>query len=359
MRALALLIVTMFAMPPLAAEAWAAKIGLSLPLSGRYAPIGKKIDFGVLQAIEDHARQGGERPELVIVDDACTAEDFGPKAEALADPQIRIVIGLPCFGPAFALAETLDVPIIAAGLRHPETATRGTEAGKLWVLGPDGDAEARAIADGVLARWRDRPFALLDDGSVYGRSLSDRLRSLARERGLKPIESATFRPLQSNQAALVRRLARSGVEAIFVAGDAEDAATFARNAARMAPDMAVATGETGALVPFLDTPPPGGLLVVARPARRNEPKASILVERFENLAVPPDDGILEGYALAQIALDVLAGQPVAGRTHRTVVGDVTFGGDRRAVTAPFRVFRWNGARLEDIAAESDSASPAE
>ena len=342
-----------------APPALADKIGLSLPLTGRYAPIGNKIDFGVLQAIEDHVRRGGRRPELVIVDDACTAEGLAKKSAPLADPEVRVVIGLPCFEPAFALAERLSVPLVASGLRHPGTAERIAKGAKLYVLGPDGDAEAQAIAARVLEGWRTVPFALLDDGSVYGRALTDRLRALAEERGLRPIEVATFRPLQSNQAASVRRLARSGVEAIFVAGDAEDAATFARDAARIAPEMRVATGETGALVPFLDAPPPAGLLVVARPARRDEPKASILVERFENLDVPPDDGILEGYARAQIALDVLRGEPVEGATHETVVGDVAFGDDHRAVTAPFRVFRWTGERLADIEAESDAASPAQ
>ena len=339
-----------------------ATIGLSLPLSGRYAPLGRQIEIGVLKAIEDHVRSGGVRPEIAPVDDACTGDNAKANAEVLRDRRAAIVIGLPCFEAAFALLDALEeqpVPVLALGLRHPETEPRIAEGDPLFVIGPDGTAEARAIAERVLATWRDRPFALLDDGSVYGRALSDALRALAAEQGLQPIEAATFRPLQSNQAALVRRLARSGVEAIFVAGDAEDAATFARDARRVAPGMAVATGETGALVPFLEALPPPGLLVVARPARREEPRASILVERLENDRLPPDDGILEGYALAQIALAALADRSLSRRAHDTVIGTIDFREGRRAVSSPFRLLRWNGSRLVDAAeAPEEPAEPA-
>ena len=331
--------------------AWAETIGLSLPYSGRYAPIGRQLEIGVLTAIEDHVRLGGERPEIAPVDDACGTEKTTDNLAQLREREVAVVIGLPCFDAAFALADALkdeDVPLIANALRHPETAAKIADGAKLYVVGPDGDAEARAIADLVLQGWRGKPFALLDDGSVYGRALTDRLRELGLERGLRPLEIASFRPLQSSQAALVRRLSRAGVEALFVAGDAEDAATIARDAARIAPSMEVATGETGALVPFLDRTPPAGLLVVTLPARRDHPRASILVERLENQSLPPDDGILEGYALAQIALDVLADKSVEARTHGTVIGDLTFGDDHRAVAAPFQLYRWDGLRLAPV-----------
>ena len=347
-----------------AGAAEAATIGLSLPLSGRYAPIGRQIEIGVLKAIEDHVRQGGARPEIAPVDDACGADNAADNAAQMRERGAEVVIGVPCFDAAFALARLFadkQVPVLGVGIRHPETRDRVAEGLPLWIVGPDGEAEAKAIADLVLARWRDTPFALLDDGSVYGRALSDALRALAEERGLRPLEVASFRPLQSNQAALVRRLARTGVEAIFVAGDAEDAATFSRDAARVAPGMEVATGETGALVPFLELSPANGMLVVARPARRDHPRASILVERMENDGLPPDDGILEGYALAQVALNVLDGRTVAGTVHETVIGDLSFGTDHRAVSAPFALMRWNGSRLalRDGAAEAENASPAQ
>ena len=343
MRALLLALLWVAALP-----AWAETIGLSIPQTGRYAPLGSQIEFGFLQAIEDHVRTGGKRPQTAIIDDRCSEDGAKAGLATLRERQARIVVGAPCFDAAFALAEGLgDVPVLAMELRHPETNERIAGGAPLFVVGPDGAAEAEAIADLVLQRWRDRPFALLDDGSVYGRALSDRLRELADARGLKPIEVATFRPLQSNQRALLRRLGRSGVEALFVAGDAEDAATFARDAAAVLPGAEVATGEPGLLLPFVDEPPPAGAFVVGQPERRDHPSASILVERFGDRGVPPDDGILEGYALAQIALDTLGGVALANTTHDTVIGPVRFR-DGRAVPQPFRLLRWNGTALVAI-----------
>ena len=327
-------------------------IGISLPLSGRFASLGREIEMGMLKAIEDHVSTGGKRPEIALVDDACETEGGRRGLDILRERDARIVIGIPCFEPALVYGDALDVPILALGLRHAKIAEQ-VEAGRITLLGPTPDAEALAVADLVLPRWRDKPFAIVDDGGVRGRALAEQVRKLGEDRGLKPQQLATFRPLQSTQAALVRRLANAGIEAVFVAGQAEDAATIARDAARLG-DLEVATGEDGALVPFVTdagvtdagTVPP--LLAVARPARRDLPSVAILKERMDARADFASDPFLEGYALAEVALATLGSdRTLRGAAFETVLGELDFS-DGRVAPSPFQLVRWTGETLEPV-----------
>lgn len=330
-----------------AAPACAGVIGVSLPSTGRYAALGRELEMGILKAIEDHVARGGERPRIAPVDDECSADGGRKGLETLRERGAEVLIGVPCFEPALLYAGALDVPILAAGLRHA-AAEEEVEAGRLNVLGPAPRAEAQAAADLVLSRWRDRPFAIVDDGGVYGRALAEAVRDLAETRGLRPQQLATFRPLQSTQAALVRRLKNAGVEAVFVAGEAEDAATIARDGERQG-GLEVATGETGALLPYVDgaaqTPP---ILSVARPARRDA-APDPLMKQLRRRGDFPSDPFLEGYALAQVALDYLStGEPVRRTRYRTVLGELDFS-TGRAVAQPFELMRWTGTALEPAA----------
>lgn len=323
-------------------------LGISLPLSGRFAALGGEMEMGMLKAIEDHARTGGRRPRIALVDDRCETAGGVSGLETLREREAEIVIGVPCFEPALVYGDALDVPILAVGLRHAEVEDR-VAAGRLTVLGASPDAEAVAAADLILPRWRNTPFAIVDDGGVYGRALAGRLQELAAARGLRPQLLATFRPLQSTQAALVRRLANAGIQAVFVAGEAEDAATIARDAKRLG-NMTVATGESGALLPFVDgaaeTP---AILTATRPSRRDLPQTALLAERMDVRGDFPSDPFLEGYALAQVALDVLnTGADLRAATFDTVLGELDFSSGR-AASQPFALHRWNGETLEPIA----------
>ena len=332
---------------PAAARA-AGIIGLSLPATGRFAPMGREIEMGVLKAIEDHVARGGKRPQLAPVDDRCEAAGAHEGLETLTQRQADVLIGVPCFEPALVYGDELDIPIVAVGLRHAAVPQR-IERGRLNVLGPPPDAEALAAADLVLPRWRDKPFAIVDDGGVYGRALAERLRELAEERGLRPQQLATYRPLQSTQAALVRRLENAGIEAVFVAGEAEDAAAIARDAARLG-KLEVATGETGALLPHVETAAGSpSLLVVARRPSRTLPPAAILIERMDARGDFASDPFLEGYALGQVALGLLSqGGDIRARPFDTVLGRLDFASGR-ATGQPFILQRWDGQALTPVA----------
>ena len=332
-------------------------IALSVPKSGRFAVLGQELEFGAQMAIEDEVKRGRERPELRIIDDACDAERVSADVAALREAGVRIVVGAPCFAPAYALVRGLNVgverrvPVVSLGIRHVEAAKPVEEGLPFFVLGPDADAEADAIASLVLGEWRDKPFALLDDGSVQARALTDRLREKSDLIGLRPVQNVTYRPLQSNQIALLRRLARSGVRAIFVAGEPEDIATISFDADRMNFDLEVAAGEAAELSPLIEDAPPvaAGTLAVFRDRPTEQPSAKLLLELLSSRNVPESDALVLGYAIAQIAMDASASaEALATQTFETVIGPVAFGSDQRADVLPFRLRRWDGEAFQTV-----------
>ena len=88
----------------------------------------------------------------------------------------------------------------------------------VWRLGPRGDDERNAAASLLAKLWRDDPFAIVDDGTIYGRELAETVRSAAEQAVLKPVFIDTYRPDSDNQIGLVGRLKRAGATQVFVGG---------------------------------------------------------------------------------------------------------------------------------------------
>ena len=80
------------------------------------------------------------------------------------------------------------------------------------------------MGDILVREWRNDLFAIIDDGTIYGRELAETLRAAAELAALKPVFVDTFRPQLENQIALAGRLNRAGATHVFAGGDAEDVA---------------------------------------------------------------------------------------------------------------------------------------
>ena len=331
----------------------AQSIGLSLPLSGKFADIGQRMEFGANLAITD-AKDSGADVTLTLVDDQCDTERAAEAAKRFVEASVQAVAGPICFDPAQAIAMAMkgrgfDVPVIAWGIRNGLLdRARSYHSLPLYAVGQGGDAEARAFVDLLLPKFGNRPWAIADDGSAHGRSLSDEIRLLGEQQGYRPAALAGFRPLQSNQRAMLRQLQRSGVQALIIAGQPEDVTTITRDAAAIGLDWTFAVGEQARLVRFAENAEglPDGLMMV----RETVPAlvgAESLLDTLRSLETVPDRAVLEGYALMQIAL-AAAGRDSIAMTDEpfdTIFGPVTFGGDGLATALPMRLHEWKADRF--------------
>ena len=229
----------------------AQKIALFAPLSGDYAELGEKFQTGAKLALAEAA--GGI--ELIIVDDGCDPDLAISAYHSLPLEDIDLIGGFLCNDPAIAVATQsvgTDIPVIISGASSLRLIKdRKREQWNLWRAAPGDDYPVEIAAKAILKSWREKPYAIVDDGTIYGRSFTDTLRLKMNELGLAPQFSDTFRAAQSTQAGLIRRLERSGVTAAFIASSStEDLFTIARDLNKLGVELELITTEAMMVLPY-------------------------------------------------------------------------------------------------------------
>ncbi len=326
MSRLPALLCLFLALTPAAVRAERLTIGVSAPLSGPFAILGRQVADGAAAA---QAALGGEANiRLVIADDRCDADGGKEAASVLAAAKVSAVIGYLCTPalqsamPAFRKGK---IPVITLGVRPLKVLEDAKKNGDaLFRLGPDSGAEAAALAELLLPLWRGNNFAVLDDGTIHARELAESLRIAAEARGLKPVFVDTFRPALDNQLALVNRLKKSGATHVFAGGDRGDIAILARDAAARGVKLTIAGGETLSAAPD-DVPLADSVLMIGIPQPANNGAAG------------------EGYfSSAYAAVEILAKtagstQAIGSGSHQTVLGSVSFDANGGQNGNPYRL----------------------
>jgi len=328
----------------------AETIGISIPLSGDAAELGRKFRTGVKLAMEDI----GQGHKLFIVDDGCDVELAEIAAIDLGNASPAIITGFLCNDVVVQAANQLrdhDIPLLVAGARSIRLIKdREHEEWNLWRMSPGDDYPYQTAAEFINANWRDIPFALVDDGTIYGRTFTDDLRIKLDALGTKEQFSDSFRSSQSTQAGMLRRLERSGVKAAFIAAaTTEDLVTIARDMEKTGVKLDLLVSEQLAILPFLEdteTIPPG-IKVISEKSFMNEN----LITKLTELEIEPDSQIVTGYAAIQVAVQALNAErnsvkaALTSAAFETMNGPVKFNENGRNITNPYSVFSWDGNQL--------------
>ena len=159
------------------------------------------------------------------------------------------------------------IPVITVGVRTDSLTDRKIKTGwPVFRLAPRADAEGAAVAlDPGRAVARHELFAIVDDGTIYGRELAETLRADSREgRPEAGLSSTRSGPQLDNQIGLAGRLRKAGATHVFVGGDRDDIAIIGRDAAGLGYDLTIAGGETLRAAAG-DTPLPAGTLMIGLP----------------------------------------------------------------------------------------------
>lgn len=352
--------VTAFALavvPPALAETGKEqlKVGLSLPLSGTAKMLGEQFEQGARKAVADLS--AGNRISLVIADDGCDEEIAGLAAKDLRAANVSMVTGLLCNATARVLAEEFEAggtPLLVAGARSERLLKDAQREGwHLWRMSP-GDDDVASAAHRILSqRWQATPWAIIDDGTVHGRTLADSFRALMEETGQPPQFADNFRPAQSTQAGLIRRLRQSGVSAAFVAAGADDVATIWANRNEFGDNFEIVGGEPLAALPWTETSPQidDGLLAIIRTDPRATPRGRELADEFVKAGIEPGEYAFLGYSVIQIALSSLAADPdqtnaaLSETAFNTVTGIYAFGPDGARRGDDFALHIWKNGRF--------------
>ena len=365
-RLLPIIASLLIALPALAGAAIAkpVRIGVSLPLGSSSAKLSEQYLVGMRLAIHNESQPG--QFELLPMDDGCDREIGALAAEDFAESNVAMVTGYFCSEPAEISATYLKdsgIPIIVTEARSVRLMIdRKKEEWNLWRMAPGDDFPAEAAFIALSKRWQNIPYALLDDGTIYGRTLVDEFRARMEEANLKPQFVDNFRAAQSTQASLIRRLRNSGVQAAFIGASADDISIISHNIAELSGKFDIVGGEVMNILPYqIDGKPlPKGLLAIMEPEPDQLASTKSLREQLASENIDPEPFVFKGYAAMQVVMQAIKDTPenttkaLQSQTFNTVLGDVKFNADGINTHNHFVLQRWNGKIFEPVNSANDN-----
>jgi branched-chain amino acid transport system substrate-binding protein len=330
------------------AQAQEPRLGISAPLSGPSAILGAQMLEG--------ASAAADAAELEIADDACTGEGGASAARQFVEAKVRIVVGFLCteaIEAALPLLKEAGIPVITVGVRTDSLTDNREKTGwPVFRLGPRAGGENAAAAATLPKLWRGELFAIIDDGTIYGRELAESVRAAAEQSALKPVFTDNYRPQMDNQVGLIGRLRKAGATHVFVGGDRDDIAIMARDAAATGGGIVFAGGEAMRAAPG-DVPLAEGTLMIGLP-EWSEIASKDALAALRERQIAPDGYVLPAFAAVEIARAALADADAAGKPlldvlteqeFRTAIGPIRFDKKGDLATNPYRAFRFDGKRF--------------
>lgn len=195
------------------------KIGVAQPLSGALGPLGKDLTNGVQLAINELNKEGFKLNgkvvtlEMVAMDDKANAEEGVKVAQQLVDAGVVAVIGHLNSGVSIAAAPVYAAKGIAqlAISSNPKFTELG-HATTLRLVAND-ELQARAVGSFAGSQIQGIKFAVVDDGTPYGKGLAD-----AAAEKLKPKKTIALRQSFDDKTtdftALAAKLKADGIEVL-------------------------------------------------------------------------------------------------------------------------------------------------
>lgn len=336
---------------PAAAE---FKIAVVAPQNGPFAVLGDQVRQGATLAA------GKLSITLVEIDETCSEGSGAVIADAISAAGATAAIGFLCsesLKNALPALKEANVPALTLSVRWKGLMEDAIKAGSpLFRLAPNADQEAAKLSDVILRDWAGSAVALLEDGTIRGRELTEAIRTSLEERGLKPAFVDTFRPGQEQQLTLVRRVKAAGITHAFIGGDRGDVAVIARDAKSEGLSLTLLGGEA---MRAADEPVPleDGVLAVGLIETPQEPAAAALAAELGDAKIAPEGYVVPAHSAVTILADAWGissamGTPVAdaliGTTFETALGPVTFSEDHELTENPYRLLQWQGDRFVPV-----------
>ena len=203
----------------------AAKIGVLLPLSGKYASYGKRSLAGIKLAME----QSGI--ELVVRDTAGESQLARAAIDELAaTPEVRAVIGPLRSREAQSVsprAERARMPLLSLAQN------KGLSGRYVLQTAMTHEMQAAHLADFAINAAGLRTFGVLFPRDAYGMALSDAFQDEVRRRGGRVVGAVAYEPASQEFSIEVLTLQRwvdgDGLHAVFIPDFASTAGLLSRS----------------------------------------------------------------------------------------------------------------------------------
>jgi branched-chain amino acid transport system substrate-binding protein len=283
-------------------------------------------------------------------------------ANQLIAAKVRVAVGFLCteaIEAAMPLFKDAGIPVITVGVRTDSLTDRRRKTGwPVYRLAPRADGERVAAARILTELWRAELFAIVDDGTIYGRELAESFRLAAEQSGLQPVFVDTYRPQLDNQIGLVGRLRKAEATHVFVGGDRDDIALIGRDARALDVPLVIAGGENLRSAPG-EVPLAPGTLMIGLP-EWSEVAAPEATAKIRAANVYAEGYVLPAYAAIEIALQAVAAADASGGaaadaltagTFQTSLGPVRFDANGDLGDSPYGLFEFDGQKFVPMASQ--------
>lgn len=203
----------------------ALRLGVIQSLSGEIAPIGKDQVRGLELAL---ARRGGKvldrEVKLFMEDTGCRPEGGGNAAlKLVADPKIAAVFGTTCSGDAATAAEVVSkagFTMISGNNSAPFLTAIGGRKAPKWQAGyfrtaPNEESSGPAAAMFAFSKLGVRKAAVINDGDIYTRGLTDGFAQMFQKLGGQVVLTATVNKSDTNMGPVLTAVKNSKAELMF------------------------------------------------------------------------------------------------------------------------------------------------
>ena len=350
--AIALSAFTMLCLPASAQEnATEIRIGMAVPLSGGFAPLGNQLIEGARVAAS------AKNAQLVVADDRCDAEGGKAAAETFIKENVQIVTGFLCseaLEAALPVLSQRNIPVIASGVSEQTlTEKRAATPFPVYRITTGLDKETRATGSFLASLWRSQPFAVIDDGTIEGRERAGQVLAHLKDQQLQPVFTDTYRPGLENQNALVARLRRAGATHVYVGGERDDIAAIGTSAVTLKYPLVIAGGSVLNAAPGAQ-PLSTETLMIAPLKPQDLSTAKTAVDAISQAGKLPEAYSVTGFASIELATSAIskAGeqkQPLIDilrdSSFETALGTIKFDGNGMRSDNPNRLQRYDGTHF--------------
>ncbi|HVZ13717.1 MAG TPA: branched-chain amino acid ABC transporter substrate-binding protein [Bauldia sp.] len=316
-------------------------IGVAGPMAGELAPLGAEMRDGAAQAAADINAAGGvlgQQVTVETVDDGCTAKKADAVANQLAGKGALLVVGHLCLQASMAGAAVYaaeHIIEISPGTTFPKFTDERAGPGIFRIAGRD-DAEGAFAGTAIATRFPGARIALLDDGTGYGKALTDGAAAALTAAGKDIAMRNAYTPGQKDYASIAGQLAASSIDVVYFGGSDPDVGTIVAGMHDQGMHATVVAGDAlhdddyGRLAGDAAE----GTMVSFPADHRKDPSAANVVAGFTARGEDPAGFVLPAYAAVQVWAAAVASArstdfdkvaaAIQGGTFQTVIGTVSF-----------------------------------
>jgi len=353
-----------------AAPAWAQDIRIAVvgPITGQDAAFGEQMKRGAEMAVKDINAKGGvlgKQLHLDAGDDACDPKQAVAVANQMANNNVVFVAGHFCSGasiPASAVYAENGMLQISPASTNPlltDDAAKNGWTNVFRVCGRD-DAQGRVAGTYLLAHFKGKPIAIVQDKTAYGKGLADETKKTINAAGVTEALYESVNQGDKDFSALVSKMKEAKIAAIFYGGYFTEAGLLIRQAKEQGLDAVLMGGDALASEEYWKITGDTGqkTLMTFSPDPRNMDSAKAAVAEFKAQGYDPEGYTLYTYAaievFAQAATkagsvkeDAVA-KIMRAQKFDTVIGTIGFNAKGDVIGPDYVVYVWQNGKYAEI-----------